>query len=201
MRRSEWAEGGVSLQTHSDKYLRFQIFTASHQSFSFWKDIETPGCYFHPLSDMFQLNCFHWYYDSDMICVATDTVTPGPNDTDFSLSWAHVVRCDNQSGNIYRQTIKRKKSLSRFHLKCIYLKIVGIKFAPSGMLKILAEWQYFCNPASSCWDWGVRMLGGKMTDTWCQLSFEGIQPSVNIKVGHIIIMMTFAPHHGPHADR
>ena len=112
------SRGGVSLQTHSDKYLRFQISTASHQGFSFqfWKDIETPGCYFHPLSDMFQLNCFHWYYDSDMICVATDTVTPGPNDTDFSLSlpWAHVVRCDNQSGNIYRQPIKRKKSLSRF---------------------------------------------------------------------------------------
>ena len=68
------------------------------------------------------------------------------------------------------------------------------------MLKILAEWQYFCNPASSCWDWGYRMLGGKMTDAWCQLSFEGIQPSVNIKVGRII-MMTFALYHGPHADR
>ena len=47
------------------------------------------------------------------------------------------------------------------------------------------------------WLFLTEMLGGKMTDTWCQLSFEGIQPSVNIKVGHITIMMTFALHQGP----
>ena len=87
--------------------------------------------------------------------------------------------------------------LQNFHLKCIYLTLLWIKFAPCGMLKFWRNDKIFATLALP--DWVFRMLGGKMTDTWCQLSFEGIQPSVNIKVGHITIMMTFALHHRPNA--